>query len=396
MLVPKLRFRKEDGTEYPEWEKKQFGKIMSCYSGGTPSSKNKQYYNGDIPFIRSGEIHSSKTELFLSEEGLNNSAAKMVNIGDLIYALYGATSGEVDISKINGAINQAILCIVPHNDNRIYLKYWLECFKTIITSRLLQGGQGNLSGELIKGLLINIPCLEEQQKIADFLSTVDEVIAQSEKEVQNLEQQKKAAMQKIFSQEVRFRRDDGTEYPEWEEKKLGELTLQITTRNKDNASYPVYSVSNIRGFIPQSEQFEDREVASKDKTNYKIVEYHHFAYNPSRINVGSIAYLKDRKAVIVSPLYVVFECTEITPEYLSLYVKTQDFHNQRKSKTAGSVRDSLNYKGFSEITISVPCLEEQQKIADFLSTYDEAISYEKQELDKWNELKKGLLQQMFV
>ena len=119
----------------------------------------------------------------MSEEGLNNSAAKMVNIGDLLYALYGATSGEVDISKINGAINQAILCIVPHNDNRIYLKYWLECFKVIITSKLLQGGQGNLSSELIKGLLINIPCLEEQQKIADFLATYDEAISCAKQEL---------------------------------------------------------------------------------------------------------------------------------------------------------------------------------------------------------------------
>lgn len=228
------------------------------------------------------------------------------------------------------------------------------------------------------------------------ISTLLNYIARSEAEVQSLEQQKKASMQKIFSQEVRFKCEDGTEYPDWEEKKIGELTSQLITRNKENTSYPVYSVNNIKGFIPQLDQFKDREVASSDKTNYKIVEYHHFAYNPSRINVGSIAYLNERKTVIVSPLYVVFECTGIIPEYLNLYVRTKDFHNQRKTNTVGSVRDSLTYEGFSEITMFVPCLEEQQKISDFLSTYDEAISYAKQELEKWKELKRGLLQQMFI
>ena len=193
-----VRFKREDGTEYPEWEEKKFGTIMDCYSGGTPSSKNKQYYNGKIPFIRSGEIHFSETELFLSEEGLNKSAAKMVKVGDLLYALYGATSGEVDISKINGAINQAILCIIPYSDNRLYLKFWLESFKTVITTKLLQGGQGNLSAELIKSLRLPIPHIEEQQKIADFLSAYDEAINYAKQELDKWKELKKGLLQQMF------------------------------------------------------------------------------------------------------------------------------------------------------------------------------------------------------
>lgn len=193
-----VRFKREDGSEYPEWEEKKFGTIMDCYSGGTPSSKNKQYYNGKIPFIRSGEIHFSETELFLSEEGLNKSAAKMVKVGDLLYALYGATSGEVDISKINGAINQAILCIIPYSDNRLYLKFWLESFKTVITTKLLQGGQGNLSAELIKSLRLPIPHIEEQQKIADFLSAYDEAISYAKQELDKWKELKKGLLQQMF------------------------------------------------------------------------------------------------------------------------------------------------------------------------------------------------------
>ena len=193
-----VRFKREDGTDYPEWEEKKFETIMDCYSGGTPSSKNKQYYNGKIPFIRSGEIHFSETELFLSEEGLNKSAAKMVKVGDLLYALYGATSGEVDISKINGAINQAILCIIPYSDNRLYLKFWLESFKTVITTKLLQGGQGNLSAELIKSLRLPIPHIEEQQKIADFLSAYDEAIRYAKQELDKWKELKKGLLQQMF------------------------------------------------------------------------------------------------------------------------------------------------------------------------------------------------------
>src|SRR5699024_10036788 len=107
--VPEIRFKgfSED------WEQRKLGEVSNSYSGGTPSVGKKEYYKGDIPFIRSAEINSDSTELTISEVGLNNSAAKIVEVGDILYAMYGATSGEVGISRINGAINQAILAIQP-------------------------------------------------------------------------------------------------------------------------------------------------------------------------------------------------------------------------------------------------------------------------------------------
>ena len=105
--TPKLRFKEFSG----DWEVKKLGDECRFFSGGTPLTTNRSYYDGNIPFIRSAEISGDTTELTISESGLNNSSAKMVQKGDLLYALYGATSGEVSISKIDGAINQAILCI---------------------------------------------------------------------------------------------------------------------------------------------------------------------------------------------------------------------------------------------------------------------------------------------
>ena len=135
-----LRFKDENGNDFKGWEIKKLSDIGIFFSGGTPLTTKRQYFNGEIPFIRSGEINSDKTLQFITEEGLKNSSAKMVEAGDLLYALYGATSGEVAISKIKGAINQAILCIRSNLNNKFLYNYlFLE--KENIIKTYLQGGK---------------------------------------------------------------------------------------------------------------------------------------------------------------------------------------------------------------------------------------------------------------
>jgi type I restriction enzyme S subunit len=159
------------------WEQRKLGDVTNSYSGGTPSVGKREYYNGQIPFIRSAEINSNTTELFLSESGLINSSAKMVNVGDFLYALYGATSGEVGIAKIQGAINQAILAIKPDdNYDSLFIMQWLRGQKQDIVDKYLQGGQGNLSGSLVKDLLVNLPNFDEQVKIGEFFQNLDNLI----------------------------------------------------------------------------------------------------------------------------------------------------------------------------------------------------------------------------
>lgn len=171
--VPEIRF--EGFTE--AWEQRKLGEITESYSGGTPTAGKKEYYDGNIPFIRSGEISSDKTELFISDEGLNNSSAKMVKTGDILYALYGATSGEVSISKLKGAINQAILAIRPYqNYDSQFLMQWLRKSKETIIGTYLQGGQGNLSGNIVKELLVDVPTSEEQKQIGNYFSNLDSLI----------------------------------------------------------------------------------------------------------------------------------------------------------------------------------------------------------------------------
>lgn len=169
------------------WEQRKLGGVAKFYSGGTPSVGVSDYYDGTIPFIRSAEINSTSTELYLSELGLQNSSAKMVHRGDILYALYGATSGEVGISKINGAINQAILAIIPHKGyNSEFLEQWLRKNKEAIIKTYLQGGQGNLSGAIVKQIKVSFPSFDEQQKIGKSFQKIDSLITLHQRKVKYL------------------------------------------------------------------------------------------------------------------------------------------------------------------------------------------------------------------
>ena len=171
--VPEFRFKGFTDA----WEQRKLGEVSESYSGGTPSVGVKEYYKGQIPFIRSAEINSEITELFITEAGLKNSSARLVDVGIVLYALYGATSGEVGRARLKGAINQAILAIKPHMDyDTEYIAQWLRKSKHSIIETYLQGGQGNLSGTIVKGLSVDFPLLKEQQAIGNFFSKLDNLI----------------------------------------------------------------------------------------------------------------------------------------------------------------------------------------------------------------------------
>ena len=376
--VPPLRFPEFSG----EWEKCQLGETCTFFSGGTPTSSNKDYYDGGISFIRSGEINADCTELFLTREGFENSSAKMVEKGDLLLALYGATSGEIAISKINGAINQAILCI-RSSDNNIFIKSVWEKHVQHILQVYLQGGQGNLSADIVKKLSFYFPLIEEQNKIAAFISLLDKRIATQIRVIEDLQTLKKAIIERSYNAGGKVH-------------KIGELIEQVSKRNKSN-DYPVLSVNNRLGFIEQADQFEDRTVASDDTSNYKVVSTNDFAYNPARINVGSIARLKDRTNGIVSPMYVCFHTKNtLLPEYMEYFFDTTYFKHEMFKRLEGSVRLCLSYEGLCNISMYIPSIDEQKKLSDRLSAIEQKIQLESTLLEKFKSQKMYLLQQMFI
>ena len=179
--------------------------------------------------------------------------------------------------------------------------------------------------------------------------------------------------------------------------KMKDLIIQKSVRNAKNEVDNVYSVSNKEGFILQSEQFKDRTVASEDTKNYKIIEKNDFAYNPARINVGSIARMKQNVHGIISPMYICFRCNQrIIPDYLEYFFESYQFTYEMNKRLEGSVRMCLSYESIINIPIELPSIEEQRKVSNLLNSIDSKKSQEKYKLEKLKDLKKGLLQKIFI
>lgn len=403
--TPKLRFKDKNGNAYPEWEERKIGDICKTFSGGTPSITNTSYYNGDIPFIKSGEIHSCETEMTITEAGLKNSSAKLVSKGDLLFALYGATSGDVDISKIDGAINQAILCIRSENMNLLFLKNLFSLYKEQILCKYLQGGQGNLSAEIIKSLMFFLPCLEEQEKIAGFLSKVDELINECESEVKDLEEQKKGLMQKIFSQQIRFKDSNNNPYPDWKEKKIEDIAT-LTSSKRIHAS----------DYVPKGIPFYRGKEITELKTNKKISELLYISediYDVYKMKYGA----PQKNDILVTavgtlgnvwavdneyPFYfkdgnlIWFKYVKENSKFIEYLLLSPKGKKKLLNSAIGSNQKALTIVGINKLHFKFPCQEEQEKIAKVLSKIDELIEEKKELLSDWQQFKKGLLQQMFV
>ena len=405
MAKPKIRFN--GYTE--DWEQRKVSEITSSYSGGTPKAGTTEYYDGDIPFIRSGEIYGDTTELFITEEGLNSSSAKMIHIGDILYALYGATSGEVSRAKLDGAINQAILAIVPNDEvNADFLVEWFRKEKAQITDKYLQGGQGNLSAQIIKNLKVTIPMREEQNKIGEYFSKVNHLITLHQRKCEQTKTLKKHMLQKMFPQDgekvpqIRF--EGFTE--DWEQRKLGDLVDRVTRKNQDLVSELPLTISAQYGLIDQNEFF-DKRVASKDVSGYYLIENGEFAYNKSTSTDapwGAIKRLDRYENGVLSTLYIIFGIKENNPvdsDFLVSYYSTNLWHKGIHEIAAEGARNhgllNIAPADFFATRLMIPQdIEEQKKIGKYFIELEALITLHQRKCDELKEVKKFMLQNMFV
>lgn len=395
MAKPEIRLKGFEG----EWQEKELGDISTSYSGGTPSAGNNDYYGGSIPFIRSGEIHEDKTELFLTEKGLSSSSAKMVEIGTLLYALYGATSGEVDVSKIKGAINQAILAINPFKGyDNYFLSYLLKCKKENIVGTLLQGGQGNLSGALIKSYKLKFPSYDEQKAIADYFKSLDSMIQATTKKIVSLKQMKSASFISMFPQagetipRVRFKGFEG----EWDCDKADNLFKTFNERNRPDL--PVLSANqDIRGMAPRSDTGYDISHNKANEVTYKLVRPGQYVIHLRSFQGG---FAHSAVEGITSPAYTVFGFKNegLHDDYFwKIIFMSKEFIKSLETITYG-IRDgrSISFSEFSEMNFLFPSKEEQQRIASYFRSLDKQISLQEQRLEKLKQIKAACLDKMFV
>lgn len=271
-----------------------------------------------------------------------------------------------------------------------------------ITSGVRSNGLLNISAENFFSIQIPLPPLAEQRRIAACLLALDEMLSATKDKLEQLKAYKKGLMQKLIPAkgktlpEYRFKEfeKDG----EWKVMKLGDVTKVVNRRNKSNRNLPIYSISNKDGFIPQSEQFDGLDSNSRgyDTSMYKIVTSDTFAYNPARINVGSVGYSGNIKECLVSSLYVCFKTTEeVDDAFLIYFMDTSLFKLAVDNNVEGGIRSYLFYENFSKIKIIFPSISEQKKIASCLKAIDEIIDALSNKFSELERYKIGMMQKMF-
>lgn len=295
-----------------------------------------------------------------------------------------ATVGECSITQKDCTTNQGFQNLIPKKGiNNEFLYYLAQTQKRHFIKYASGSTFLEISNSEIKKTKCAVPSIEEQTEIATFLSAIDRKIEVQNKIIEDLKVLKKELCNKVFSKGSFVR--------------LGVLIEEVTTRNKFNTYDNVLSVSNKMGFIKQSEQFEDRTVASENKSNYKVVTEGCFAYNPARINVGSIALLSTYKIGIISPMYVCFKTkSSLDSEYLNFYFQSNVFYKELQQKLEGSVRQCLTYENMCEIRIPYVSIEEEKEIATVLKKFVTMIATEEKYLKVLQKQKSYFLNAMFI
>ena len=366
-----------------EWRKYKVSDVLDFYSTNSLSWEQLDYNNEDLYNLHYGLIHVGLP--ILVDIGQNKlpgikTECKPKNFelckeGDVAFA--DASEDTNDVAKAIEFVNlnnHKTVCglhTIHGRDNKhlTVLGYKGYAFASpLFHNQIRRIAQGtkiySISSKNFAECYIGIPSKDEQSKIARLLALIDSRIATQNKIIEDLKKLKVAIIEKVFS----------------ENKcncKIGDVISQISHRNRSKKETNILSVSNKWGFVEQSEQFEDRIVASEDITNYKIVRINDFAYNPARINVGSIARLKRYESGIVSPMYICFHSQNaLLPEYLELFFYTQYFKHEMYKRLEGSVRLCLSFEGLTNIPIFIPEITTQREISIKVNSIETKIGIE--------------------
>ena len=388
------------------WKVVKLGDVFDFLKTYTNSRESLNDYD-EISYIHYGEIHK-KYKFYLDfrvaslpkiHQSKLGDKPEFIKNGDLVIA--DASEDYIDIAKSVEIKNLEHKAVAGLHTFLLRDKgdYFADGYKGYIlyepwvAKELKKKATGisvlGISKSNLLNLKIKLPPLDEQEKIAEILSTWDEAINLTINLIESKKQFKKALMQNLLTAKIRFPQFKG----EWKEIKLGNFLEEKSERNTKNIDL-VLSVTNKFGFVTQVEYF-DKSVASDNTANYKIVRKGNFAYNPSRINVGSIALLESYEIGILSPMYVVFECLEnLDNRFLKFWFQSHIFMGNLPKYLAGSVRESLNFNYMKTISIKLPNLKEQQKIAEVLTACDDEINLLNLKLENLKRQKQGLMQKL--
>lgn len=404
--VPDYRFK-----NYTEpWEQRKLGDVGETYTGLSGKTK-EDFGHGEGKFITYVNVFNNPlTDLYGLDSVEIDDKQRRVQYGDVLFTTSSETPEDVGLSSVwlgredNVYLNSFCFGYRPKKDifDLYYLAFVLRSFSVRREFMLLAQGisRFNISKTKVMDISINVPSLPEQTAIGSFFQDIDQLISLQHRKLEVLKEQKKTYLKLLFPAKGQTKpalRFAGFEN-DWKEVKLGEVLKKNNKKNRDLAINNVESVSNKLGFVKQTEQFEDYSVASADLSNYYVISEKQFAYNPSRINVGSIAYKKEGDTLsVVSPLYISFSTVENTDDsYLWYWFKTSLFDSQRAIYSEGGVRDTLSFNQLSDIELIFPSFPEQQAIGSFFQDLDKAIAKQEEKVNQLKESKQTLLRKMFI
>ena len=352
-----------------DWEVKRLGEICTHFKSGST--------------ITSKEISEEGLYPVYGGNGLRGYSNTYTHEGNyILIGRQGALCGNINFIEGKNYISEHAIA-VQTNENMQWLKYKLENWNLNRFSE--SSAQPGLSVEKLVRYKLSVPTLKEQNKIAEILSLWDAAIAKQTQLIEKLILRKKGLMQQLLTGKKRLKGFEGGTFL-----RLGNYISECNRRN--NGCKRVLSVTNTRGFILQEEQF-DKIVASNDTSNYKVVRRGEFAYNPSRVNVGSLDMLNEYDEGILSPMYIVFKANEnIDKSYLLQCLQSWWFRGHIPAYTQGSVRDSLSFDGLCSMKFYIPTLQEQKAISAILEQADKEIDLANKKLSYMQKQKKGLMQ----
>ncbi len=407
-MKPVLRFK--DFSSF--WFQKFLGELLEFKNG---YNATKESYGNGEKFINVLDIIQNDFIIYdkiLGNVNLSSENFKKFSVeyGDILFQRSSETRDEVGQSNVYLDPNKpatfggfVIRGRKVGEYHPIFLNYVLKTTKARVEITSKSGGSTryNVGQETLSKVKIFTTSLDEQQKIASFLTLVDEKINKLKEKKELLEQYKKGVMQQLFAQEIRFKDENGDDYPDWEEYTLGEIATKVYEKNKLISVTRVLSNSATQGVVNQQDYF-DKDIANqKNLGGYYVVRKDDFVYNPRISSTAPVGPIKRNNIGIgvMSPLYTVFRFFSGSPEFFEFYFETSIWHDHMYNvANSGARHDRMNITNndFFSLPMFIPSLKEQLKIALFLRGLNEKIESTLKKLELLETWKKGLLQQMFV
>ena len=405
---PKLRF--PEFTD--DWEQRKLSELTDRIIVGLATSVTPYYRETGTPLLRNMNIKENYLDdsdiLYLDNEYANSNTGKMIHENDVLTVHTGSNIGVTCIApkKYNGSLSFTTLITTPTKEklDSLFLMQYMNCNigKKSIDVLITAGGKPNLNSGDLEKLEVSYPIVDEQKKIGEYFSNLDNLITLRQCELDELKELKKSMLQKMFPKngekvpEIRFPEFTG----DWEQRKLGDVCSRVQG-NDGRMELPTLTISAANGWMKQEDRFSGN-IAGKEQKNYTLLHKGELSYNHGNSKLakyGTVFSLRTYEEALVPMVYHSFKVEIENADFIEYYFATKIPDRElKKLISSGARMDGLlniGYKDFMGIKIMLPSVSEQVKIAEYFRSLDHLIALHQRELDGYKELKKGLLQQMF-